>query len=109
MVLLVAGVLFGACRHGLSVKGVEWQARWSDRDLKGAERNKEQLRQLSMTKVIQGGQKFIGQVVADAVAARSLRSARRRPCSSPLSQSKQRPFLHYRRKPGGYPRRPGAC
>lgn len=65
MVLLVAVVLFGACHHGLSVKGGEWQARWDDRDLKGAERNKEQPRQLSMTKVIQGGQKFIGQVLAD--------------------------------------------
>ncbi|WP_256577019.1 DUF2514 family protein [Pseudomonas sp. Irchel s3b6] len=67
----MAGVLFGACHHGLSVKGLEWPAWWSDRDPKGAERNKEQPRQLSMNKVSQGGQKIIDQVVADAVAARA--------------------------------------
>ncbi|VVQ29757.1 hypothetical protein PS943_01486 [Pseudomonas fluorescens] len=87
-VALVAGALFGAYHHGLSVKDVEWSRKWSDRNTldaearvqnEAAERAKEQARQLSINKAIQDGQQIIDQATADAAAARvsadSLRGA----------------------------------
>ncbi|WP_223538805.1 DUF2514 family protein [Pseudomonas sp. BF-R-12] len=87
-VALVAGALFGAYHHGLSVKDAEWQARWNARDTRdaatkvdneAAERAKEQARQLSINKAIQDGQRTIDQATADAIRARnsadSLRAA----------------------------------
>ncbi|QAY85413.1 DUF2514 family protein [Pseudomonas arsenicoxydans] len=79
-VLLVAGSLFGAYHHGLSVKDAEWQAQWNDRDTRDAEAKatneanehaKEQARQLSINKAIQDGQRIIDQATADAAAARA--------------------------------------
>ena len=78
--LLVAGALFGAYHHGLSVKDAEWQAQWNDRDTRdakakrdneAAERAKEQARQLAINKVIQDGQQIIDRATADADAARA--------------------------------------
>jgi hypothetical protein len=78
--VLVAGALFGAYHHGLSVKDAEWQAQWNDRDTRdakakrdneAAERAKEQARQLAINKVIQDGQQIIDRATADAVAARA--------------------------------------
>jgi len=79
-VAAVAGLLFGAYRHGLSVKDAEWQSRWSDRDTldakalatnEAAERAKEQAYQQSINKAIQDGQRTIDQATADATAARA--------------------------------------
>lgn len=78
--VLVAGALFGAYHHGLSVKDAEWQAKWNDRatrdaqakrDNEAAERAKEQARQLAINKVIQDGQQIIDRATADAAAARA--------------------------------------
>ncbi|MFW0888376.1 UNVERIFIED_CONTAM: DUF2514 domain-containing protein [Pseudomonas sp. JL1] len=78
--VLVAGALFGAYHHGLSVKDAEWQAQWNDRDTRdakakrdneAAERAKEQARQLAINKVIQDGQQIIDRATADAAAARA--------------------------------------
>ena len=78
--LLLAAVLFGAYRHGLSVKDAEWQAEWDKRDARdaqvgrdneAAERAKEHARQQSINKAIQDGQKLIDAAVADAAAARA--------------------------------------
>ncbi|ROM84101.1 hypothetical protein BK655_12165 [Pseudomonas brassicacearum] len=77
---LVAGALFGAYHHGLSVKDAEWQAEWNKRDTRDAqakehneanERAKEQVRQLAINKVIQDGQQIIDRAIADADAARA--------------------------------------
>jgi hypothetical protein len=79
-VLLVAGALFGAYHHGLSVKDAQWQVEWSARDTRdaqakgkneAAERTKEQAYQQSINKVIQDGQRTIDQATAGAAAARA--------------------------------------
>ncbi|KGU84815.1 DUF2514 family protein [Pseudomonas mediterranea] len=76
---IVAGALFGAYHHGLSVKDAEWQAKWSDRDTRDAEaraanesaaRVREQAYQHSIDKAVQDGQRTIDQLTADAAAAR---------------------------------------
>lgn len=78
--LLVAGVLFGAYHHGLSVKDAEWQVKWNDRNTldakalaadESAQRAKEQSYQQSINKAIQDGQRIIDQATADAAAARA--------------------------------------
>ncbi|WP_432783746.1 DUF2514 family protein [Pseudomonas corrugata] len=77
---IVAGALFGAYHHGLSVKDAEWQAKWSDRDTRDAEaraanesavRAREQAYQHSIDKAVQDGQRTIDQLTADAAAARA--------------------------------------
>jgi hypothetical protein len=77
---IVAGALFGAYHHGLSVKDAEWKVEWSARDTRDAqakqaneatERAKEQARQQSINKAIQDGQKIIDRAAADADAARA--------------------------------------
>jgi hypothetical protein len=79
-VLLVAGALFGAYHHGVTVTDAKWQAEWNDRDTRdaearalneAAERTKEQTYQQSINKVVQDGQRIIDQATADAVAARA--------------------------------------
>jgi pyridoxal/pyridoxine/pyridoxamine kinase len=79
-VLLVAGALFGAYHHGVSVTDAEWQSAWNDRntwdalakaDNEAAERAKEQARQQSINKAIQDGQRTIDQATADAATARA--------------------------------------
>ncbi|MDI1331274.1 DUF2514 family protein [Pseudomonas sp.] len=79
-VLLVAGALFGAYHHGLSVKDAEWQSAWNDRntwdaraktDNEAAARAKEQAYQLKINEVAQNGQQIIDQAIADAAAART--------------------------------------
>ena len=79
-VLLVAGALFGAYHHGLSVKDVELSRKWNDHNTldatakavnEAAERAEEQARQLSINKAIQNGQQIIDQATADAAAART--------------------------------------
>jgi len=81
--LLVAGALFGAYHHGVSVTDAKWLSAWHQRDAddKSAalenetrERAKEQARQLSINKVIQDGQRTIDQLTADAAAERASRS-----------------------------------
>ena len=78
--LLVAGALFGAYHHGVTVTNDEWQAKWSERDARdeaaqatneAAERAKEQARQLAINKVIQDGQQIIDRATADADASRA--------------------------------------
>ena len=79
-VLLVAGALFGAYHHGVTVTDAKWQAEWSDRDTRDAEvralneateRTKEQAYQQSINKAAQDGQRNIDQAMADAAAARA--------------------------------------
>jgi bifunctional ADP-heptose synthase (sugar kinase/adenylyltransferase) len=79
-VLLVAGALFGAYHHGVSVTDAKWLSAWHQRDAddKSAalenetrERAKEQARQLSINKAIQDGQRTIDQATADAATARA--------------------------------------
>ncbi|TBN49191.1 DUF2514 family protein [Pseudomonas sp. BGI-2] len=79
-VLLVAGALFGAYHHGLSMKDAEWQSLWNDRNTldakarasnESAARAKEQTYQQSINKAIQDGQRTIDQAIADAAAARA--------------------------------------
>ena len=79
-VLLVAGALFAAYRHGVSVTNATWQSQWNERDARdahakaaneSAERAKEQVWQLSMNKAIEDGQRTIDQATADAAAART--------------------------------------
>lgn len=87
-VLVVAGSLFGAYHHGVTVTDEKWQAQWNARDTRDAEskatneaseRAKEQARQLSINKAIQDGQQIIDRATADAATARisadSLRGA----------------------------------
>lgn len=79
-VLLVAGALFGAYHHGVSVTDAKWLSAWHQRDAEDQsaalenetrERAKEQARQLSINKAIQDGQRTIDQATADAAAARA--------------------------------------
>jgi len=79
-VLLVAGALFGAYHHGVTVTDAKWLSAWHQRDAddKAAalenetrERAKEQARQQSINKAIQDGQQIIDQATADASAARA--------------------------------------
>lgn len=79
-VLLVAGALFGAYHHGVTVTDEKWRGDWSSRDARDAkakaaneavERDKEQARQQSINKAIQNGQQIIDQVTADAATARA--------------------------------------
>ncbi|PYY88565.1 DUF2514 domain-containing protein [Pseudomonas sp. TKO26] len=65
---------------GMSVKDAEWQARWNARDAGDkqawaladkAEREKEQIRQNSINKAVQDGQRKIDQAATDAVIARA--------------------------------------
>ena len=78
--LLVAGALFGAYHHGLSVKDAEWQSQWNARDTRDAQdkaeneaaaRTREQAYQQSINKAVQDGQRTIDQATADASAARA--------------------------------------
>jgi len=79
-VLLVAGALFGAYHHGVSVTDATWQSAWSDRNTldakakaanEAAARAKEQAYQRSIEKATQDGQRTIDQATADAAAARA--------------------------------------
>lgn len=78
--LLVAGALFGAYHHGVTVTDATWQSAWNDRDTRDAEaraqneaaqRTKEQAYQQSINKAIQDGQRTIDQAATDAAAART--------------------------------------
>ena len=79
-VLLVAGALFGAYHHGVTVTDAKWQSAWNDRntwdarakaDNEASARTKEQAYQQSINKAIQNGQQIIDQATADAAAARA--------------------------------------
>jgi hypothetical protein len=79
-VLLVAGALFGAYHHGVTVTDAKWQADWNARDARdaqakadneAAERTKELAYQQSINKAVQDGQRIIDQATADAAAARN--------------------------------------
>lgn len=78
--LLVAGALFGAYHHGVSITDVKWQADWNARDTRDAEaksaneasaRAQEQAYQHSIDKAVQDGQRTIDQLTTDATAARN--------------------------------------
>lgn len=80
---VVAGLLFGTYRHGVSVTDATWQAEWAARDTRDAEakaaneaaaRAKEQAYQNSINKVVQDGQRTIDQLTADAAAERASRN-----------------------------------
>jgi hypothetical protein len=80
---LVAGALFGAYHHGMTVTDATWQAEWNARDTRdteakaaneAAEREKELARQQAINKAIQDGQQIIDKVTADATAERASRS-----------------------------------
>jgi hypothetical protein len=77
---LVAGALFGAYHHGVTVTDEKWQSDWNSRDTRDAEartrneaveRTKEQAYQQSINKAVQDGQRNIDQAMADAAAARA--------------------------------------
>lgn len=77
---LVAGALFGAYHHGVTVTDGKWQAEWNARDTRDAEaralnedaeRAKEQACQQSINKAVQDGQRIIDQATTDAAAARA--------------------------------------
>lgn len=79
-VLLVAGALFGAYHHGVTITDEKWQSDWNARDTwdaearalnEAAERAKEQAYQQSINKAVQYGQRIIDQATADAAAARA--------------------------------------
>ena len=79
-VLLVAGALFGAYHHGVTVTDSKWQAQWYARDTRdeaaraaneSAARLLEQSYQYAINKAVQDGQRTIDQATADAVAARA--------------------------------------
>lgn len=79
-VLLVAGALFGAYRHGVTVTDARWQAQWAARDTRdeaaraeneSAARALEQSYQHSIDKAVQDGQRTIDQLTADAATARA--------------------------------------
>ena len=78
--VLVAGALFGAYHHGVTVTEEKWQAKWNARNTRDAgaralnestERAKEQAYQQSINKAVQDGQRIIDQATADAAAARA--------------------------------------
>jgi hypothetical protein len=84
---LVAGVLFGAYHHGVTVTDEKWQSEWNARDTQdaearalneAAERTKEQAYQQSINKAVQDGQRIIDQATADAAAARASADGMRR-------------------------------
>jgi hypothetical protein len=77
---LVAGALFGAYHHGVTVTDEKWLSDWNARDTRDAEartlneaveRTKEQAYQQSINKAVQDGQCTIDQATADATAARA--------------------------------------
>jgi hypothetical protein len=77
---LVAGALFGAYHHGVTVTDEKWESEWNARDTRdaearalneAAERTKEQAYQHSINKAVQDGQRIIDQATADAAAARA--------------------------------------
>jgi hypothetical protein len=79
-VLLVAGALFGAYHHGVTVTDEKWQGEWNARDTRDAEaradneaavHTREQAYQQSINKAIQDGQRIIDQATTDAAAART--------------------------------------
>jgi hypothetical protein len=79
-VLLVAGALFGAYHHGVTITDEKWQSDWNARDTRDAEaralneayeRAKEQAYQQSINKAVQDGQRIIDQATAAAAAARA--------------------------------------
>jgi hypothetical protein len=74
--LLVAGALFGAYHHGVSVTNETWQSQWNARDTRDAQakaeneaaaRVREQAYQQSINKAVQDGQRTIDQATADAL------------------------------------------
>ena len=78
--LLVAGALFGAYHHGVTVSDGKWQAEWDARDTRDAEakaineaaqRTREQAYQHSIDKAVQDGQRLIDQATTDASTARA--------------------------------------
>ncbi|WP_426102871.1 DUF2514 family protein [Pseudomonas sp. PSPC3-3] len=78
--LLVAGALFGAYHHGVSITNETWQSQWNARDARDAQakaeneaatRTREQAYQQSINKAVQDGQRTIDQATADASAARA--------------------------------------
>ncbi len=79
-VAVVAGGLFGAYHHGVTVTDAKWQTAWSDRntwdarakaDNEASARAKEQANQLKINEVAQNGQQIIDQATADAAVARA--------------------------------------
>ncbi|WP_085716621.1 DUF2514 family protein [Pseudomonas sp. B28(2017)] len=79
-VLLVAGALFGAYHHGVTVTDAKWLSAWHERDAddkaaalenESRERAREQTYQQSINKAVQDGQRIIDQATADAAAARA--------------------------------------
>jgi len=77
---LVAGSLFGAYHHGVTVTDARWKGEWEARDTRdaeakatneAAERSREQAYQQSINKAVQDGQRIIDQATADAAAARA--------------------------------------
>jgi hypothetical protein len=77
---LVAGSLFGAYLHGVTVTDTKWLSAWHQRDAddkaaalenESRERVREQAYQQSINKAVQDGQRFIDQATADAAAARA--------------------------------------
>jgi hypothetical protein len=120
-VLLIAGALFGAYHHGLSVKDAEWQVKWNDRNTLDATakaanesaRTKEQARQLSINKAIQDGQQIIDEAIADAAAAHaaadSLRGAADALASRLAASQAGGNSCTAAASQASYPRRNGAC
>jgi len=79
-IALVAGALFGAYHHGVSITDAKWQAKWNARDTRDAEakatneaaqRIREQAYQQSINKAVQNGQRTIDLATNDAIAARA--------------------------------------
>jgi hypothetical protein len=79
-VLLVAGALFGAYHHGVTVTDAKWISAWHERDAddkavalenESRERAREQAYQQSINKAVQDGQRIIDQATADAAAGRA--------------------------------------
>nr|WP_256669111.1 DUF2514 family protein [Pseudomonas sp. C2B4] len=77
---MIAGALFGAYHHGLSVKDAEWQSAWNDRDARdsqakaeneAAAREREQAYQQSINKAVLDGQRIIDKATADVATARA--------------------------------------
>ena len=68
-VLQVAGALFGAYHHGLSVKDAEWQSAWSDRDTRDVQAKAEN--EASARVREQAYQQSINKAVADAATDRA--------------------------------------